>query len=117
MEQRELARQIAKVLDVKKAENIRVIEINELTIVADYFVIASGNSTTHTKSLVEDVEFEMTKLGTKPARIEGRATGWILMDYGDVLVHIFQKELREYYNLERLWSDAVTMDISDILTD
>lgn len=117
MTPKELARQITKILDMKKAEDIKVIEITELTIVADYFVIASGTSNTHTKSLVDDVDFEISKLGVTPARIEGKATGWILMDYGDVLVHIFQKELREYYNLERLWSDAVTMDISDILTD
>lgn len=114
---KELARQITKVLDQKKAEDIKVIEIQELTIVADYFVIASGTSNTHTKSLVDDVEFELSKLGVEPARIDGRATGWILMDYGSVLVHVFQKESREYYNLERLWSDAVVMDISDLITE
>lgn len=117
MTSKELAIEIVKVLDKKKAEDIKVIQISELTIISDYFVIASGTSTTHTKSLVEDVEFEISKLGTSPARIEGRATGWILMDYGSVLVHVFQKEMREYYNLERLWSDAVITDISDILTD
>lgn len=117
MTSKELAKEIVKVLDKKKAEDIKVIEISELTIISDYFVIASGTSTTHTKSLVEDVEFEISKLGTSPARIEGRATGWILMDFGTVLVHVFQKEMREYYNLERLWSDAVITDISDILTD
>ncbi|MEI6577846.1 MAG: ribosome silencing factor [Eubacteriales bacterium] len=117
MTPKELARAIAKVLDEKKAEDIKVIEITELTIIADYFVIASGTSNTHTKSLVDDVEFEIAKFGINNARIEGKATGWILMDYGSVLVHVFQKESREYYNLERLWSDAVAMDISDILTD
>jgi ribosome-associated protein len=117
MTPKELAKKIAKVLDEKKAEDIKAIQITELTIIADYFVLASGTSSTHAKSLVDDVEFEIGKLGVHPARIEGRATGWTLMDYGSVLVHVFQKESREYYNLERLWSDAVTMDISDILTD
>ena len=117
MTPKELARAIAKVLDQKKAEDIKVIQITELTIIADYFVIASGTSNTHTKSLADDVEFELAKLGAPNPRLEGRATGWILMDYGSVLVHVFQKESREYYNLERLWSDAVTADISDIITD
>jgi ribosome-associated protein len=117
MEPKELAKEIVKVLDKKKAEDIKVIQISELTIIADYFVIASGTSSTHIKALVEDVDFEISKLGVNPARTEGRATGWILMDYGSVIVHVFQKESREYYNLERLWSDAVTADISDIITD
>ncbi len=115
MTPKDLAMAIVKVLDKKKAEDIKVIEITEQTIIADYFVIASGTSSTHTKSLAEDVDFEIEKLGVKPARIEGRATGWILMDYGSVLTHVFQKESRDYYNLERLWSDANTLDISDII--
>jgi len=117
MTPKELAREIVKVLDKKKAENIKAIEITELTIISDYFVIASGTSRTHTKALAEDVEFELSKLGIEPAHIEGRATGWTLIDYGSVLVHVFEKESREYYNLERLWNDAALMDISDLLTD
>jgi len=117
MTPKDLAREIVKVLDMKKAENIKAIQITELTIIADYFVIASGTSKTHTKALAEDVEFELSKLGIEPAHIEGRATGWTLIDYSSVLVHVFEKESREYYNLERLWTDAALMDISDLLTD
>ena len=113
----EKARSIVKILDQKKAADITLIETKELTIVSDYFVIASGTSGTHVKSLADEVEDEMSKLGAQPDHIEGRATGWILLDYGSVLVHIFQPDTREYYNLERLWSDADKVDISDIVTE
>lgn len=112
-----LVREIAKVLDEKKAMNIVAIETEEVTIVSDFFVIASGTSNTHTKSLADDVEYEIkNRLGAAPEHIEGRATGWILLDYGTVIVHLFQGETREYYNLERLWADASIMDLSDIIT-
>ena len=113
----EIAKAVAKVLDEKKAEDIQVIETTEHTIISDYFVVASGTSSTHVKALADEVEFQMTKLGFEPLHIEGRATGWILLDYNEVLVHIFTKENREFYNLERLWSDAKTLDISDIVTE
>lgn len=117
MEALQLAKEIVKVLDAKKAIDIKAIETNELTIVSDYFLIASGTSVTHTKALADEVEFEIAKLGVKPEHIEGRATGWILLDYGTVIVHIFQQESREYYNLERLWADAAVLDLSDIITE
>ena len=113
-----LVREIAKVLDEKKAMNIVAIETEEVTIVSDFFVIASGTSNTHAKSLADDVEYEIkTRLGIDPEHIEGRATGWILLDYGTVLVHIFTQDNREYYNLERLWADASTVDLSDVITE
>ena len=112
----ELTREIVKILDEKKAIDIVAIETEELTSVSDYFVIASGTSSTHVKSLADDVEYEMSKKGIEPLHTEGRATGWILLDYGSVIVHIFQKESRDYYNLERLWGDAQKVDLSDILT-
>lgn len=117
MTELELTKEIVKTLDKKKAVDIKAIHITEFSIVADYFVIASGTSNTHVKSLADDVEFELSELGVKPNHIEGRATGWILLDYGSVIVHVFTGESREYYNLERLWSDANTLDLSDIITD
>ena len=111
-----LVREIAKVLDEKKAMNIVAIETEEVTIVSDFFVIASGTSNTHTKSLADDVEYEIkNRLNIAPEHIEGRATGWILLDYGTVLVHIFTQDMREYYNLERLWTDAKSLDLSGVL--
>ena len=111
MTPRELTNEIVKILDKKKALDITAIKTEELTIVSDYFVIATGTSNTHVKSLADDLEYEMGE------HIEGRATGWILLDFGSVLVHLFQKDQREYYNLERLWNDAQQLDISDLLTD
>lgn len=117
MTELELTREIVKVLDNKKAIDIKAIEITEHSIVADYFVIATGTSNTHVKALADEVDYELSEKGVQPDHIEGRATGWILLDYGYVLVHIFTGESREYYNLERLWSDANDLDISDIITE
>lgn len=118
MESKNIAIEIVKILDEKKAKDIKVIEISELTIIADYFVIASGTSGTHAKSLADDVEYEMNKRHEiRPHGVEGRATGWTLLDYSSVLVHVFEGESREYYNLERLWGDASLLDISGIITD
>lgn len=118
MDSKQLVREIAKVLDEKKAMDIVAIETEEITIVSDFFIIASGTSNTHTKALADDVEFEIKqRLNIEPEHIEGRATGWVLLDYGTVLVHIFQQESREYYNLERLWADASQLDLSDVLTE
>ncbi len=117
MKELELTKEIAKVLDKKKALDIKAIHITEYSIVADYFLVASGTSNTHVKSLADDVEYELKQQGVEPDHIEGRATGWILLDYGSVIVHIFTPESREYYNLERLWSDAQTVDLSDTVSD
>ncbi len=116
MKELELTKAIAKVLDKKKALDIKAIHITEYSIVADYFIVASGTSNTHVKSLADDVEYELKQQGVEPDHIEGRATGWILLDYGSVILHIFTPESREYYNLERLWSDAQTVDLSDVVT-
>ena len=102
-----LLQAIAKILDGKKAADLTAIHTTEQTILSDYFLIATGTSSTHVKALAEELEFEMKNThGVVPRGIEGRATGWIMLDYGTVLVHIFLKEQREYYNLERLWEDG-----------
>ena len=113
----EKAKNIAKILDKKKAIDILGIETKELTVMSDYFVIASGTSNTHVRALADEVDDEMKKLGVEVDHIEGRATGWILLDYNDVLVHVFQPESRQYYNIERLWNDAARVDLSDVLTE
>ncbi len=114
---KELAFKAVEILDSKKAEDIKLIEVTEQTIVADYFVIATGTSSTHVRALADDVEYELQQIGIEDGHIEGRATGWVLLDYGSVLVHVFDKESREYYNLERLWLDANVVDISHLLKD
>lgn len=117
MTELEKAKETVKILDKKKAVDLKAIHITDYSIVADYFVIATGTSSTHVKSLADELEYEMSKLGIEPNHIEGKATGWIVLDYGTVIVHIFTGESREYYNLERLWSDAEEVDLSDIVTE
>ena len=101
----------------KLAEDVVTLEIGHASSIADYFVIASGTSSTHVKSLADDVEYELEQIGVHDGHIEGRATGWVLLDYGAVRVHVFDKQSREYYNLERLWTDAQVLDISEIVKD
>ena len=105
-----------KALNDKKAEDIQVMKIGDLTIVADYFVIATGTSSTHVKSLADNVEYELGLHGVQPGHIEWKATGWILLDYGSVVVHVFLADMRGYYNLERLWTDAAQVDIQDLIS-
>lgn len=113
----EQARKIVQVMDSKKAKDIRLIKIEGISSLGDYFVVASASNTTQVKAIADEVEDEMTKLGLEPNRVEGRqSTQWILMDYYDVMVHVFLDEARSFYNLERLWSDAPQLDISDLLT-
>jgi len=104
---REIAELAAKAIAEKKGREITIIMLEELSLITDYFVIASGNSRVQTRAIADHVEEEMNKAGLRLARREGYPEGrWILMDYGQVIVHIFQDEEREFYNLERLWADA-----------
>ncbi|MBR6045883.1 MAG: ribosome silencing factor [Ruminococcus sp.] len=116
MEQKEMLDIIVKALDSKRAEDIRVLCIKDITVVADYFVIADGSSTTQTKALADEVEFRLKQQGVEPLRTEGyQNASWIALDYGWAIVHVFYKETRDHYNLERLWNDAEEVDISDIV--
>lgn len=115
MDSYKLVDKIVHILDKKKATAVKALKINELTVIADYFIIATGTSGTHVRSLSEDVEDEIAKeFSVEPRSIEGKATGWILIDYGDVVLHIFTPESRNYYDLERLWSDAEELKFDDI---
>lgn len=116
MTQKEKLSTIVKALDSKKAVDIRVIRIGDLSIIADYFVIAHGTSTTHTKGLVDEVDYQMSEKGVNVDHIEGvDGASWIAMDYGDIVVHVFYRDVREQYNLEKLWSDGEQVDIRELL--
>ena len=117
MERTELMKNIVATLDNKKATNIKSLEITELTSVADYFVIATGTSGTHIRALSDEVQGTLTKQGVEPRNVEGKSTGWILLDYGTVVVHLFTPDQRETYSLEHLWGDAKEFDISSIVTE
>ncbi len=111
----ELTKKIVKALDDKLARDIEVIKTEEVTIVADYFVIATANSNTHVRALADEIEYQLEQEDILPDHVEGRATGWVLMQYGGVVVHIFLEDSRQYYNLERLWDDASKIDISEFI--
>ena len=111
MTSKELALRIATVLDNHKANDIKVLEVTDVTSIADFFVLCTGNSSTHIKSLSGEVEYELEQEGVRPSHNEGVSTAtWVLKDYGDVVVHIFGKEADEFYRLEHLWADAVKVD-------
>ena len=102
-------------LDDKKAKDIKVLKTREQTILADYFVICNGTSSTHIKALVDEVDKQLSEAGEPPTRREGlRSDIWVLMDFGCVIVHVFTDEARKFYNLERLWSDAEAVDPSSL---
>ncbi|HHW46388.1 MAG TPA: ribosome silencing factor [Clostridiales bacterium] len=105
----------AKALNDKKATDLYAVKISDLTIIADYFLLATATSTTHVRALVNAVEEALEKVGIQPHHVEGKATGWILLDYGDTVIHVFTKEAREYYQLERLWNDGEKIDLAKIL--
>ncbi len=112
----ETARIAAKALSDKKGLDIRVIRINDISVLADYMVIATGTSSTQVKAMSDNVEYELDKAGISVSHIEGyRSNSWILMDYIDVIVHVFMEEARNFYDLERLWKDGEIIDVSDIL--
>ena len=105
----------ARALDEKKARDIRVLHTAEQTVLADYFVICNGSSSTHIKALVDEVDRQLSEAGEPPVRREGmRSDIWVLMDFGSVIVHIFTDEARKFYNLERLWSDSEEVTLSSL---
>ena len=107
--QQEKARQIAETaynaLDSKKGMDVTLLEVSEQTILADYFVLATGTANTHVRALADEVEFKLKEIGIEPMHIEGTSgNSWTLLDYGCVVVHIFTSQARDFYKLERLWS-------------
>jgi len=107
MNSQEFADKICESLQDHKGQDITRICVKEKTQTCDYFVIASGRSMTHTRSLIDNVEEDMEKLGVSPIREEGAKEGrWAVLDYGDVIVHIFNDETRLFYHLEKLWDDG-----------
>jgi len=107
MDQREIAAIAAKALDDKRAKDIVVLKVDEMTVITDYMVIATGSSVPQVKALCENVEDELAKADVFARRREGLGDGhWCVLDYGDVMVHVFHEQDREYYQLERLWADG-----------
>ena len=116
MTPKEIALECVRALDAKKGRDIKLLETGELTTLADYFVICSATSTTQIKALADACEKALKDAGEPPHHIEGHRGGtWVLLDFSSVVVHLFMDEARQFYDLERLWKDAVDVDLSDIL--
>ena len=112
----EMAVGLAKALDSKKGLNIKVLKTQELTTLADYFVLCTATSTTQVKAMSDACEEAMEQQGATVHHIEGHRDGaWLLMDFSCVIVHVFTDEARKFYDLERLWADAQEVDLSEIL--
>ena len=116
---KEMALLAAKALSDKKGKEIRVLEIAELTTLADYFVLATGSSNTQINALVDNVEKVLTEeAGEEPLHREGYRGGtWVLLDYGCIAIHVFNQEAREFYGLERLWQDGKPVDLTGVVDD
>ena len=106
-----------KALDDKKAIDLKAIEVTEVTVLADYFILATATSTTHVRALADEVEDALSKNGLEPHHIEGRTTGWILLDYGTVVVNVMDAKNRDFYGLDHTWNDGKELDISDYIKD
>lgn len=116
MDSKQLMALIAEYADNKKAEDIKVLDIRDLTTMADYFVICHGNSHPQMKAIAEEIEDKLKEKDFYPSSREGKDSAfWILMDYGDVIVHIFNRESREFYGIEHLWADAKMVNIDELL--
>lgn len=111
----EIAYVAANALENKKAGDVKILRTAEQTVIADYFVICHGSSSTHIKALVDEVDKALSEAGEPPIRREGlRSDIWVLMDFGSVIVHVFTDEARKFYNLERLWSDSEEVSLSSL---
>lgn len=116
MEAKEMAKLAIKAMEDKKAEDISLIDISEVSVIADYFLIASGSNRSQIQAIIDNVEETLGRAGAALKQIEGYDTAnWVLMDYGDIIVHVFDRDNRLFYNLERIWRDGKKVDIESFL--
>ena len=115
MDSKELTKIIYSALDDKKGENIKILDISKVSVIADYFVIANGSNINQVQALADNVKEELYKLGLESKNVEGyRSASWILLDYTDVIVHVFSKDDRFFYDLERIWRDGREIEVKDL---
>lgn len=115
MDSKEMVKAVISALEDKKGEDIRIIDIQDVSVVADYFIIASGSNRNQVQAMTDSVEEVLGKSGCECKQIEGYQTAnWILMDYQDVIVHVFSKEDRLFYDLERIWRDGKTIELENL---
>ncbi len=113
---KQILKKMCETLDDKFGEDTMVINVDEVSNLTEYFLVVNGNTTTHVKALAMHIEEAMDKSGVELLHKEGHnGSTWILLDYGRVILHIFDKENREFYNIEKLWSDGITVPVAEIL--
>lgn len=117
METENILKIAANALNSKKARGLKALKIDDLTTLADYFLLATATSSTHVRALADEVEDKLKEVGVEPHHIEGRTTGWLVLDYNSVIVHIFTPTEREFYNLDSMWSDGTEIDLINILDE
>ena len=114
----EIAKAVVSILDKKKASNIKLLRVADNTVLTDYFVIVTANSNTQMKSFADEVDYQLSRCGLEPKGIEGeKESKWMLLDYYSVIVHVFTRDAREFYKLEKLWENAEEVNIDDVVTD
>ena len=112
---KEMVKIAVAALDDKKGEDIRIIDISDVTVIADYFIIATGSNINQVQALVDNVQEALFKAGHETSKIEGYHTGaWVLLDYNHIIIHVFSKEDRLFYDLERIWRDGKTVDVASL---
>ena len=115
---KEIAYAVTKALDEKKGMNIKLLKIDKVSSLADYFLICTGTSNTHVRTLCDFAEYTLEELGEPMLGREGhRGNAWELLDYGTIVVHVFTEEARQFYSLERLWADAEQVDLTGIVIE
>lgn len=117
MDSQDILKIAANALNNKKARQLKALKIDDLTTLADYFVIATATSSTHVRALADEVEEKLKEQSVEPHHIEGKSTGWIVLDYTSVIVHVFTPTEREFYNLDSMWSDATDINLETILDE
>ena len=117
MEAFEILKIAANALNAKKARELNAVKVADLTVLAEYFLMCTATSSTHVRALADEVEEKLNEAGVTPHHIEGKTTGWIVLDYGSVIIHVFSRDQREFYDLDKMWSDGEQVNLDEILTE
>ena len=111
----EIVKTAVKAIDSKRGLDIEVIKVGDITVITDYFVIATASSNTQLKAIADEIEFKLSEQGVEPHHIEGRTSEWICLDYTGVVIHVLLNKSRDFYQIERLWEDGEKIDISELV--
>lgn len=117
MEAFDILKIAANALNSKKARELNAVKVADLTVLAEYFLMCTATSSTHVRALADEVEEKLSEAGAQPHHIEGKTTGWIVLDYGSVIIHVFSRDQREFYALDKMWSDGEQIELNGILEE